>query len=117
MFNYPGEYVQLPWGVCSTTLGSMFKYPGEYVQLHLVVLSPTLGVCSTTLGSIVNYPGEYFLAQLPWGAIQGKSFNESSEKRSIFSGGRRFSKNGPAGGSTPASTLLENCKINRKNLL
>ena len=32
MFNYPGEYVQLPWGVCSTTLVSMFNYPGEFVQ-------------------------------------------------------------------------------------
>ena len=40
MFNYPGEYFQLPWGVCSTTLGSMFNYPGEYV--------------STTLGSKIT---------------------------------------------------------------
>ena len=52
IFNYPGEYVQLPWGVCSTTLGSMFNYPGEYFQLPW-------GVFSTTLGSMFNYPGEY----------------------------------------------------------
>ena len=50
-------YVQLPSGVCSTTLGSVFNYPREYFQL------PS-GVCSTTLGSMFNYPGEYF--QLPW---------------------------------------------------
>ena len=55
----PGWYVRLPWGVCSTTLGSMFNYPGEYVQLPC-------GVCSTTLGSIFNYPGEY--VRLPQGA-------------------------------------------------
>ena len=47
MFNYLGEYVQLPWGVWSTTLGSIFNYPGEYVQLPW-------GVCSTTLGSMFN---------------------------------------------------------------
>ena len=29
MFNYPGEYFQLSWGVFSTTLGSIFNYPGE----------------------------------------------------------------------------------------
>ena len=52
IFNYLGEYFQLPWGVFSTTLG------GEYVELPW-------GVCSTTLGSIFNYPGEYI--QLPWG--------------------------------------------------
>ena len=27
MFNYPGEYIQLPLGVFSTTLGSIFNYP------------------------------------------------------------------------------------------
>ena len=27
MFNCPGEYFQLPWGVFSTTLGSIFNYP------------------------------------------------------------------------------------------
>merc|ERR1711924_360109 len=81
MFSYPGEYVQLPWGVCSTTLESMLSYPGEYFQLPWGVCSTTLGsmfetpveyvqlrlgVCSTTLGSIFiyqrgmfNYPGEY----------------------------------------------------------
>ena len=32
MFNYPRGYVQLPSGVCSTTLGSMFNYPREYVH-------------------------------------------------------------------------------------
>ena len=26
---YPRECVQLPWGVCSTTLGSTFNYPWE----------------------------------------------------------------------------------------
>ena len=50
MFNYPGEYVQLPLGVCSTTLGSMFSHPGEYVQLPR---------------SMFNYPGKY--GQLPRG--------------------------------------------------
>ena len=50
MFNYPGEYFQLPWGVLSITLGSIFNYPGEYVQLPW-------GVCSTTLGSMFKYPG------------------------------------------------------------
>ena len=45
MFNYPGEYVQLPWGVYSTTLGNMFNYPG----------------------SMFNYPGE--LKILPWGVL------------------------------------------------
>ena len=54
MFNYPGEYFQLPWGVFSITLGSIFNYAGEYFQLPW-------GVFSTTLGSIVKYPGEYFL--------------------------------------------------------
>ena len=44
MINYLGEYV---------TLGSMFDYPGEYVQLPW-------GVFSTTLGSILNYLGESF---------------------------------------------------------
>ena len=53
-----GEYIQLPWGVCSTTLGSMFTtwgvcYPWEYVQLPW-------GVCSTTLGSMFDYPGIMF---------------------------------------------------------
>ena len=65
-----GEYVQLPWGECSTslgimfnylgefvTLGSMFNYLGEYVQLPW-------GVCSTTLGSMFTYPGEYAIAQI-----------------------------------------------------
>merc|ERR1739848_240496 len=84
-----GEYRQLPWGVCSTTLGSMFTtwgvcYPWEYVQLPWGVCSTTpgsmfttwgvcypgeyvqhlgsmlpLGVCATTIGSMFNYPGEY----------------------------------------------------------
>ena len=58
MFNYPREYVQLPWGVCSTTLGSVFNYPGECVQL------PS-GVCLTTLGIMFNYPEE--CVQLSWG--------------------------------------------------
>merc|ERR1711904_417448 len=44
MFNYPGEYYRLPRGVFSATLGGC---------------STTLGVCSTTLRSIFNYPGEY----------------------------------------------------------
>ena len=30
--HYPVEYVQLPSGVCSSTLGSMFNYPREYVH-------------------------------------------------------------------------------------
>ena len=50
MFNYLQEYVQLPSGICSTTLGSMFNYPREYVQRPW-------GVCSTTLGSMFIYPG------------------------------------------------------------
>ena len=58
MFNYLVEFVQLPWGVCSTTMGSIFT--------TLVSMLP-LGVCSTTLGSISNYPGEY--VQLPWGVF------------------------------------------------
>ena len=41
MFNYLGEYFQLPWGVFSTTLGSTFNYPGECVQLP----SGMCGVC------------------------------------------------------------------------
>ena len=49
MFNYPGEYVQLPLGVCSTTLGSIFDSPREYVQLPrghaFYPLSPTSGCC------------------------------------------------------------------------
>ena len=57
MIGRTGEYVQLPWGVFSTTLGSMFNYPWEYVQLPW-------GVCSTTLGSMFNYPWEY--VQLAW---------------------------------------------------
>ena len=40
-----GRNVQVPWVVCSTTLGSMLNYPREYVQLPW-------GVCSTTLGSV-----------------------------------------------------------------
>ena len=56
--TYPGEYVQLPWGVRSTTLGSLFNYPRKYVQLPL-------GVCSITMGSMFNYHREY--VQLPWG--------------------------------------------------
>ena len=32
MFNYPGEYVQLPSGAFSTTLGSIFNYPEEYQE-------------------------------------------------------------------------------------
>ena len=32
MFNYLGEYFQLPWGVFSTTLGGIFSYPGQYFQ-------------------------------------------------------------------------------------
>ena len=74
MFNYPGEYVQLPWGVFSTTLGTMFNYPGEYIQLPWGVCTTTLGeyvqlpwgVCSTTLGSIFNYLGEYLFVQQYW---------------------------------------------------
>ena len=50
MFNYLQEYVQLPSGICLTTLGDLFNYPRE---------------CSTTLGDMFNYPGEY--VQLPWG--------------------------------------------------
>ena len=74
MFNYPGEYVQLPWAVFSTTLGSMSNYPGEYIQLPRGVCSTTLlslpwGVFPTTLGSISNYPGEYF------STIPGSIFN------------------------------------------
>merc|ERR1712188_213246 len=52
IINYPGEYFPLPWGVCSTTLGSMFNYLGEHCQLPW-------GVFSTNLGSVFNYPGEY----------------------------------------------------------
>ena len=59
-FNYLGEYVQGPWGVFSTTLGSMFNYPGEYVHYTGEYV---------TLGSMFNHPGEYF--QLPWGALEG----------------------------------------------
>ena len=60
-FNYLGEYFQLPWGVCSTTLGSIFNYLGEYFQLPW-------GVFSATLGSIFSYLGEYF--QLSWGTVK-----------------------------------------------
>ena len=49
MFNYPWQYVQLQWEVCSTTLGTMFNSPGEYVPLPW-------GVFSTTLGNMFNYP-------------------------------------------------------------
>ena len=56
MFNYPGEYAQLPWGVCL----NIVKYLGEYFYLPR-------GVYSTTLGSIFNYPGKY--VQLPWGVF------------------------------------------------
>ena len=77
MFNYFGEYVQLPWGVCllpeeHVTLGSMFNYPGEYFQLPW-------GVFSITLGSIFNYPGEYF--QLPWGVFSTTLRNGIKSKR------------------------------------
>ena len=57
VINYPGEYVQLPWGACSTTLGSMINYPLEYVELPW-------GVCSTTLESMFNYHGKN--VQLPF---------------------------------------------------
>ena len=73
MFNYPGEYVQLPSGVFSTTLGSMFNYPRGYFQL-------LWGVCSTTLWSIFSYLGEYF--QLPWKVLSttlGTMFNYTGE--------------------------------------
>ena len=44
IFNYLGEYFQLPWGVCSTTLGSMFNYLGEYFQLPWGEFQLSLGV-------------------------------------------------------------------------
>ena len=47
------------------TLGSMVNYSGEYVQLPWGVCSTALGLCLTTLESIFNYLREYF--QLPWG--------------------------------------------------
>ena len=52
IFNYLGEYFQLPWGVFSITLGSIFNYPREYFQLPW-------GAFSTILGSIFIYPEEY----------------------------------------------------------
>ena len=84
IFNYPGEYVQLPWGVFSTTLGSMFNYPGESVQLPW-------GVCSTTLGSMFNYPGEYF--QLPWGACSTTLTPLTDARRRASSPLRRATEN------------------------
>ena len=79
--NYPGEYVQLPWGERSTTLGSMLNYLVEYVQLPWGVCSTTFGsICSTTLGSMFNYPGEY--VQLPSGVCSttlGSMFNYPRE--------------------------------------
>ena len=74
MFNYPREYVQLPWGVSATTLGSMFKYHVVYVQVPW-------GVCSTTLRSMFNYPGEYF--QIPWGEIIGDLAEISGDERRL----------------------------------
>ena len=41
MFFYPRGYVQVPSGICLTTLGK--------VQLPL-------GICLTTLGGLLNYP-------------------------------------------------------------
>ena len=76
MFNYPGEYVELPWVIFSTTLGGMFNYPGDYVQLPQRVCSTTWGVCSTTLGSMFNYPREYF--QLPWGVFSTTRGHETA---------------------------------------
>ena len=72
MFDYLGEYVDLPWGYVHypgeyVTLGSMFNYPGEYVQLPWGVCYPgeyvqlSWRVCSTTLGM------EY--VHLPWGVF------------------------------------------------
>ena len=60
MFNYPGEYFQLPWAVFSITLGNVLSCRWEYFQLPW-------GVFSTTLPSIFSYPGEH--VQLPWGNI------------------------------------------------
>ena len=77
MFNYPREYVQLPWRVCSTTLGSMFNYLGEYVQLPWGVCSSTLG--GMYLGSMFNYPGEY--VQLPFCCSLFRAFGPPLEVR------------------------------------
>ena len=81
MFNYPGEYFQLPWGVCSTTLGSMFNYPGEYFQLPW-------GVFSTTLGSMFNYPGKN--VRLPW-----EECSTTSSLPTTFPSSSRPSQNTP----------------------
>ena len=59
MFNYPWEYVQLPWGVCSTTLWSMFNYPGEYVQLPQGAFSGNFG----GIGTVYLPTGSLSLAQ------------------------------------------------------
>ena len=79
-FNYPQEYFQLPWGVFSTTLGSIFNYLGEYVQLPWEYFQLSWGVFSTILGSMFSYPGEN--VQLPWGESSttlGSIFNYPEE--------------------------------------
>ena len=40
MFNYPGEYFQLPWGVFSSTLGSIFN-----CKKTLDSGIPSFGIC------------------------------------------------------------------------
>ena len=42
MFNDLVEYFRIPWGVRLTNLGSMFNYPGKYVQRPWGVFSSTL---------------------------------------------------------------------------
>ena len=90
MFNYPRGYVQLPSGVCSTTLWSMFTHPGEYAQ-------PPSGVCSTTLGSMFSYPREYVheIRRAVWFCTQNTKsfinmcFNAGNEK-ALFYKNRHF---------------------------
>ena len=84
LFNYPGGYV--PWGACSTTLGSTSNYPVEYVHLPGYLEEHAQlpwGVRPTILWSMFIYRGGWGMylgayTQLSWGVCSttlGSMFN------------------------------------------